>query len=289
MDIKIPGLPIIVVNLAAHHPPRRALEISCDVRNPASFDICILDAWVKVEVLGGLKIAEGKIFQTMHNRVDPAIIVTGKTGLGAFHIELPGHILQSIEERRAGGDVKLLVSSRVLVSRALMINDVLTLGVPFETEFTNGGSGRFEYLIPQSEWIKILKSLAWSELELFEVPSSRIRSVPPLARALGRFEDAQGCYRRGDWEESMLNCRKAFEAIVQDATGQPNMKKTYQAFISIMGEGVKADRLNELAKSLGDFLHLGRHENLPDIRIKRTDSELALRLTGAILTYLGKQ
>ena len=161
--------------------------------------------------------------------------------------------------------------------------------MPFETQFINGGSGRFEYVIPQSEWIKILKNLLWSELEVLEVPLSRIRSIPLLARAVSRFEDAQECHRRGDWEESMLNCRKAFEAIVQDATEQSNMKKANQAFIFIMGEGAKADRLNELAKSLGDFLHLGRHENLPDITIKRADSELALLLTGAILTYLGQQ
>jgi hypothetical protein len=289
MDIKIPALPITVVNLHAHQPPRRLLEISCNISNPTSFDVCILDAWVKVEALGGLKIAEGKIFQTMHNRVDPAIIPRGKTGLGAFNITLPAAVLKCMEERRAGGDVKLWVSSRVLVSRVITVNDVKTLGVPFETQFTNGRSDRFEYLIPQSEWIKILKNLLWLELEVLEVPLSRICSIPSLARAVSRFEDAQECYRRGDWEESMLNCRKAFEAIVQDATGQSNMKNANQAFISIMGEGVKTNRLNELAKSLGDFLHLGRHENLPDITIKRADSELGLLLTGAILTYLGQQ
>ena len=159
MDIKIPALPITVLNLYAHHPPRRLLEISCNISNPTSFDICILDAWVKIESLGSLRIAEGKIFQTMHNRVDPAIIPTGKTGLGAFKIALPADVLKYIEERRAGGDVKLCVSSRVLVSRVITVNDVKTLGVPFETQFTDGGSGRFEYLIPQSEWIKILKNM----------------------------------------------------------------------------------------------------------------------------------
>ncbi len=289
MDIKIPALPITVVNLYAHQPPRRLLEIYCNISNPTSFDICILDAWVNIASLGGLKIAEGKIFQTMHNRVDPAIIPAGKTGQGAFNIALPADVIKYIEERRAGGDVKLWVSSRVLVSRVITVNDVKTLEVPFETQFINGGSGRFEHVIPQSEWIKILKNLLWSELEVLEIPLSRIRSIPLLARAVSRFEDAQECHRRGDWEESMLNCRKAFEAIVQDATEQSNMKKANQALILIMGEGAKADRLNELAKSLGNFLHLARHENLPDITIKRADSELALLLTGAMLSYLGQQ
>ncbi len=287
--MNVPNLPISVLNLHAERPPRRQLEVSCRITNPASFDICILDAWAKVETLNGLKLAEGKIFQSMHKRIDPAIIPSGKDGLGAIHIDLPTQVLHHIEERRAGGDVKLLLSSRVLVSEVLVVNDIKALGVPFETQFGNDGSGRFEYLIPQSEWIKLLKGLAWSELEILEIPSSRFRSIPPLDRALKRFEDAQECYRNGNWEEVMLNCRKAFEAIVQDASGESGMGKAHQVFVSIIGEGDKADRFDKLAKSLGDFLHLGRHENLPPLSIKRADSELALHLTGAMLGYLGQQ
>jgi hypothetical protein len=186
MNIKLPGLPISVLNIRAHHPPTRALEISCDIRNPAPFDISILDAWIGIETDGGLRIAEGKIFQTMHNRVDPAIIPTRGTGLGAFHIPLPAHVLGCIEEQRAGADVKLLLSSRVLVSKVLMVNDDKILGVPFETKFTSGSSEPIEHILPQSEWLKILKSLAWSELELLEVPFSKLRPVPPLARAAGK-------------------------------------------------------------------------------------------------------
>jgi hypothetical protein len=286
--MSVPSLPMSVLNLDAERPPKRQLEVSCRITNPASFDICILDVWAKVETLSGLKLAEGKIFQSMYNRIDPAVIPPGKDGLGAIHIDLPMQVLHHIEERRAGGDVKLRLSSRVLVSEVLVVNDIKTLGVPFETQFGNDGTGRFDFLIPQSEWIKLLKGLAWSELEILEVPSSGLRSIPPLVRGLKRFENAQECYRNGDWEEAMLNCRKAFEAIVQDASGESNMSKAHQVFVSIIGEGDKADRFDKLAKSLGEFLHLGRHENLPHISIKRADSELALRLTGAMLAYLGQ-
>lgn len=287
--MRVDSLPVRVVELRAERPPRRKLELVCHVINPASFDICILDAWVKIEALNGLKLAEGKLFQSMYKRADPAIIPSGEDGLGAFHIDLPAQVIQHIEERRAGGDVSLSLSSTVLIAKVLVVNDSTTLGVPFETEFGNRGLGRFEYLIPQSEWIKVLKSLAWSELEILELPSSRLRAVPPLARALGRFEDAQECYRRGDWEASMLNCRKAFEAVVQDVSGEGDMGKAHQVFVSMIGEGDKADRFNDLVKSLGAFLHLGRHETPPYISIKRADSELALLLTGALLTYLGQQ
>lgn len=287
--MKVPNLPINVLNLHAERPPRRQLEISCRITNPASFDICIIDAWVRVETLNGLKLAEGKIFQTMHNRVDPAIILAGQSGSGAFHIELPAQILQHIEERRVGGDVNLLLSSRVLISEVLTVNKVRTLGMPFETQFSNLSSDRFEYLIPQSEWIKLLKGLAWSELELLELPLVKITAIPALTRALQRFEDAQTCYQRGDWAETMMNCRKAFEAVIKDATGEDDLKKgAAKAFESLIGEAQKAQHLNDVAYNLGQFLHLARHEQLTPIQIKPEDARLALHLTGALLAYLGR-
>jgi hypothetical protein len=289
INVNVGNLSVHIVDLIPEGSPRRKLVLNCRVTNPASCDICILDVWVDVIAINGLRLAAGRLFHSMHNRVDPAIIEAGGNGFGAFHIELPACVLQHIEERRAGGDVKLQFLSRVLICEVSKVDDVKILGVPFETTFESDSTDRFEYKIPESDWIKILKSLAWSELEIVELPSSKLRSVPALARALKRFEDAQECYRQGDWEETMLNCRKAFEAIVQDATGTDDMSRANQAFVSLIGEGEKAHRLTKVAKSLDDFLHLGRHENLPNISIKRGDSQLALQLTGALLTYLGQQ
>lgn len=282
------GLPINVLEIRAERPPRRQLEISCNVHNPAPFDIYILDAWVKVEVLNGLKVTEGKLFHSFNNKIDPAIIPAGESGSGAFVIELPATVLKHVEERRAGGDIKLVLSSRVLISEICVVNGVKALGLPFETQFRNGRTDNFEYLIPQSEWVKVLKSLEWSELEILELPASRLRSNPTLARALQRFEDALECYRRGDWAETMLNCRKVFEAMVQDVTGTSEMRKAHQTLESIIGEGKKADSLDKMIKALNNFLHLGRHEQPPPISIKRADAQLALHLTGPLLTYLGE-
>ena len=169
------------------------------------------------------------------------------------------------------------------------VEGIKTLGVPFETTFEGERKDSFDYIIPQSEWIKLLRNLAWSELEIVELPSSRLRSVPPLERASNRFKDAQECYRRGDWEATMLNCRKAYEAIVQDHTSTNDMSQADQVFRDLIDESEKADRIKRIAKSVDNFLHLGRHENLPDISIKRADSQLALLLTGALLKYLGEQ
>jgi len=56
--MKVPNLPITVFDLRAERPPRRQLEISCHITNPASFDICILDVWIEVKAFNGLRLAE---------------------------------------------------------------------------------------------------------------------------------------------------------------------------------------------------------------------------------------
>lgn len=284
------NLPLTILENAAEPPPSRKLSLRCHVTNPEQFNICILDAWVRVVVLNNLVLTEGRIFQLLHNRVDSAIIPPGKEGLGEFHIQLPAEVIHSVERQRAGGDVKLLFYSRVIVSEVFSLNAVTVLRPPYETQFENKvAAGHFAHHIPQSEWLKLLKGLGWSELEILEIPSARLRGIPLLARALKRFEDAQQNYRNGDWDEAMMNCRKSFEAIIQHGGGELDMSKAHQVFASILGEGEKTDRFDKLAQALGNFLHLGRHENPPHVSIKRADAELALLLTGALLTYLGQE
>ena len=111
--MKVLNLPIDILGCHTEGPPKRKLVLTCHVTNPMEFDLCILDAWIKVETISGLKLAEGKLFQSMYNRVDPAIIPPKENGSGAFHIELLSKVLQNIEEQRAGGDVIFLFSSRV--------------------------------------------------------------------------------------------------------------------------------------------------------------------------------
>ena len=281
----IRNLPIQIINICAEGLPKRNLLITCDYTNPSEFDICLLDAWVTIKVFHGEIIANGKIFQSLNDMDSHAIVPSMKTGQGEFHIELNNTILHHIEKVRAGGDISLLFESRVLISK---VNDVNSLAAPYETAFSIGGNSRFSHQIPQSDWIKILKVIHWSELELLELPMSQIRIIPQLSRALSRFDEAQECFRRGDWDATMLNCRMVFEAIVQDTTGDKEMSKAKEAFSILINDEEKSTRLNNLVKSLGNFLHLGRHETPSNITINRSDAEFSLLLTGGMLRYLSQ-
>jgi HEPN domain-containing protein len=280
-------LPITIDTLYARGLPRRQLELSCTVKNPAPFDICILDAWIKVQAFTGLNLAEGKLFHPQYALASPAVTHSREECSGVITIELPPTVLHQIEARRAGGDITLRILSRVVACEVRTETGVTTLGTPLPTQFEDGHGGYFEHTIPQSEWVKVLRMLQWSEFELLEFPSRNLQVNPILARALKRLEDAQDCYRRGDWAESMGNCRKAFEALIKDVSGEDKMTGAPKAMRSLIDEEQKAECIDRIVKELGDFLHLARHEQLPPVSIKPEDAEVALRLTGALLVYLG--
>jgi len=277
-------LPLTVFEHRTYGLPTRQLELMCQVTNPVPFPLCILDAWLKVEALRGLLLVEGRLFYIMHNRIEVAVIPTAKQGLASIVIPLPAMTLQQIEQCREGTDFTLRIFSRVRACPLYVQGDTQILGAPFETQF-GGPNGYFEYTISQSDWIKALRGLGWSELELLELPSAKIAASPHLARAYKRFEEALEFYHRGDWEETMINCRKAFEAIVKDTTGKDDLSEGETAFRELITEPEKAKSINEVVKSFTPFLHLARHEQIPPVPIKPKDAMLALHVTGSILIY----
>lgn len=287
MTVAVSMLPVEIINRQFRGYPRPLLELTCRVKNLSSSDICLLSAWMRIDTADSLFLDEGYLFHSMHNRVDPAIIRSGETALGAILIHLPGAVLQQVEERRQGKDIQLRISSRINVCFVEHMDERNILGVPFETEFGDPATGYLDYRIAQSDWVVGLKILGWSELEVFELPSTRLRINPQLGRALARFQDALDSHRRGEWEESMANCRKAFEAAMLDVSGKDDLKQGSTATLQLLvTDSTKANRLNAVISELSRFLHLARHESPQSVLIKRADSQLAIHLTAAVLDYL---
>lgn len=281
-------LNLTITELQGLQPPNRRVELRCEVRNQTQENICILNTWIKVDLLNDVNLAEGNIFYLMNNSADPAVIPAGQLRVGAIVVPLTDSVMAHMETRRSAGDLSLRIYSRLLVSCISRTENLNLLGVPYEAQFENKGSVFVDYTIPQSEWIKVLRALAWSELETLEIPSARLRSTPALQRSLDRFNDAQECHRRGDWDESMVNCRKAFEAVIKISTGGEDLAKAAQVFTTILGNEQKAEKFNKMVVALGNFLHLARHEQVSHVEMKQQDSLLALHLTGAMLAYLGR-
>ena len=282
-------LSLVIDRHLASGLPSRQLELTCHVSHAGPHAVCVLDSWTKVEGPNGLRIAEGRLFYTMHNLIEGALIWPNKQTLATIVIPLSSDALKQLEERRAGGDCALRIFSRLRVCKSLTEQQLAVLAVPFETRLTSAQHGdHVEYTIPQSDWIKALRALNWSELDLIELPSITGTPLPQLVRAFKRFQEAQDFYRRGDWEETMSSCRKAIEAFIKDTTGKDDLAQAEAAFTALIPQAEKARALNEFVKSFAPFLHLARHEQVPAIPIGAKDAMLALHVTASTLAYLGK-
>jgi hypothetical protein len=226
----------------------------------------------------------------MHNQIEGALLWPSKQTLAALVIPLSSAVLRKIEDQRAGGDFVLRISARVRVCQSVIRQqEPETLGVPFETYLrSNEYASGVDYKIPQSDWIKNLRALNWSELELVELPAQLAKSSPQLARAFKRFDEALDFYRRGDWEASMSSCRKAFEALIKDTIGKDDVSLGQAAFMTLISEPEKAKLINELVKAFTPFLHLARHEQHPATKIRPEDALFALQITVSTLLYVAK-
>ncbi len=284
---------ISIVEHRARGFPNRALILHCEIRNPNPDALYIADAWLEVRLPGGRHIAEGRLFHALYNLVDPAIVSAGgaKTSLGEITIPLTSTALEAIEEVRKGGDLSMQIDSRILVSAVAdgSLGPESALRVPIESRFAASQlGGAFEFKIPQSEWVKLLRQLEWSEIELMELPTARLRSDQRFARARERLTEAETCLGRGDWEGVLQNCRKAWEAAAIGLTGEEDRNSALPKLQAYFGEGLKSEHLNSLAKKLGDFLHLARHDQVERVFITRADAVLAIRLTASLLEYLAR-
>ena len=76
-----------------------------------------------------------------------------------------------------------------------------------------------------------------------------------------------------EYANVLLSCRKVQEAFVKDSNQKEDMKEALLAIEKLLGEGRKAEKLNNIIKQFASFLHLGRHELHPPIAINRRDAE----------------
>ena len=281
--MNIMSVPVTVGSVPAGPLPSRILSLDLTIKNPSSLAICVLDAAWRVETGDGHIIATGRLFREAGPTIEGM-----QDGYAHLSIPMTPQALSLIEERRGGGDVVIHAFSSALIAYVVPSTDRPILSQPSYAQFDNRGQGLVEHLIPQSEWVKLLSAMQWSELELIELPSRNLRALPIVGRAIERFEGARDCYRRGLWAEAMANCRRAIEALVKETTGEDDMGKSHAAITQLVGEGPRAEAIDDLLLALSSFLHLARHEAQPPVEITPTDARLALHLTGAILAYLGE-
>lgn len=281
---------LAIVHHQAHGQPQRRLELTCHLSHSAPHPFCLLDAWLRIEGPNALAIAEGPLLYTRNAKIRAAMLWPNDTNLATLVIPFSNAVLQHLEDLRGGGDLALTIWSQLRISQGVKnaLGSVDMLGVPFESHLQSTKHGdHIEFKLPQSEWVKILRGLQWSELDLIELPMTTSTSSN-FIRALKRLQEGVEAYRRGQWEPSMSNCRKAFEALIKDTSGKDSLSETEATLSALISDAQKAKAINGLVRSLSSFLHLARHEHAESIDIGPKDALLALHVTAATLSYLAK-
>lgn len=285
-------LELQIREISASAPPYRALSLKCNVHNRINKEVTILEAWVTVKTGASKTLADGFHFEQHHAPSHRATIQSGGQGPGTILVPLTADSLSSLEKERNGRDLELNIYSHVLIAPIEAIElttgePIYILGAPRETLFSARGYSPVPHKIPQSEWIKLLSSMKWSEIELFELPMETFRSDPGFQRAVELLREAQNRFFRGDWPGTLQNCRQAFEAAAGDVGQSDNKKDNFQKLSNRLGGSRKSEKLNTLISSLSGFAHLGRHEDVPKIDITREDALMVLRCTLSIFSLLG--
>lgn len=262
--------------------PQREIEFDIILTHSYSFNLIPVNSDVSLR-LQGWDIVRGPYLEYSRKRVDPAVLPPGDPTFGHLRFPLQLEALRWVEEYRAGKDLEYELTP---IIRAFT-QDPKTgeLGGPFDCHAESRGNTRISGRIPQSDWVRYLNQLGFSESVLVELPLFANNARFPAARA--RFDEATDHLRRGEWDAAMASCRKMFEALAgakgSDRSERPNPKLLREFFDSTD----KGEALNALLESLTAFLHLARHEQGAEsgIRITAADAHVAVVFSGELLRY----
>ncbi len=213
----------------------------------------------------------------------------GQEIFGELLVPLTPEAVGWIEEHRLGKDLSVLLRlvftwQEVAVVQGSPSGAAHTAGKAFLSQQTPS----FE--IAQSEWIRLLTQMECEEWRLVELPVQPLIGDPQLKAGLEYVAEAEKLLRQGDYDGCMAECRRSFESIAQHhASG--DSRRGYdlllaRAFVAAADEPKRA-LVVPLLRALNDFTQpLGRHATAPTIPVTRSEAEMVLSTSLAILSMV---
>lgn len=144
--------------------------------------------------------------------------------------------------------------------------------------------------VPRSEWIKILKQLKYSEIELFEVNKLSFSEDEKLKQAFGYVREAETQLRSGNYDGVLADCRSAIESLAKYAS-EGQVKQGFELIMEKVFPEIqkKQDPFKSLLKNISDFSQLGRHAEYPHLTISRDEAEFILISTLNVFSFLSRR
>ncbi len=281
-------LPPRVIGVSASAPPARCLTFDLQAQNPYSGQISFVELVVEIRIAGGPLLHDSCLGRLRHGTIPNILMVDGEKMMALeLVVPMPAPVLAAIEAHRLGRDVEFEFRGNIEYSIAHVVGGGghWSLGERRRANFGDPYGGLFRHTIPQSEWIKLLQQLRWSEVELLEVPRI-VGNLASLSRAYKNLKEASDALRKNDVDVCMIKCRKAYEAAIRDLTGLDDTKAATEKLLDGMQVEKRAE-INNLLLALAGLLHLARHERAQEIHFSRSEAIAALHISTAVIELFG--
>lgn len=192
-------------------------------------------------------------------------------------LDLDYRRLEIIEEARKGSD--LLIGLEVTPIYYITEGDRFSVSNLRRSSLTVNVKDRKSadhIMIPQSEWVKILDGMGYGKINVMEI------TIPPppvgdsIVESMNYLEQAQRSFNDGEYDDVMVDCRKAIEEISK-AIDKDTLK-------DILDSESKAEGVETVKQKIKNkLLDRGAHSG---VQFNRIDAELGLHLTQAMIRYL---
>lgn len=273
-----------IIDTRATGAPNRQIRFSAQLQNNTEESLAFISSSVRV-LVQNVEVAEGDLLRVHTAPARGAWVGSGVTQPAELVVPLTREALSMIEQQR-NTDVEVSFSASVWV--AVLRGDALAAPREQHCEIRfAAGSGREAIL--QSKWLEMLKSWKFDETLVLELPYRVYGAGSSVA--LERWEKAVEHYRRGDWDEVLVACRRMLEARALEKTPSGASKPDMKRLRTFFDPSSKGEHLNTMTNAFSTFLHLGRHEqpSTEGIHIRQSDALLALSVAAAILRYTADQ
>ena len=203
-----------------------------------------------------------------------------------FHLDLDYYRLEQIEKLREGKDLFLRMYVNFIVGKK--IRDAYSFSDGGFWVFRKPWSDRFR--IPKVDWSeKLLKELKYKWVHLIEIPEIA-PPTPELGEVRGYVDDAWKKYSMGEYDDVLVDCRKAIQAIgtvlrksgfeTEETIEEGKTKKVpdWKKFLGNSGRYVK-----EIVRNLHRFADPGAH---PGKVLTRKEAEMTLHCTHGLISYI---
>jgi hypothetical protein len=263
-------------------PPQREMTFEVILSHSYGFNLIPIYSDVSLR-LQGWDVIRGSFLEYSRPRVDPAVIPPGEPTYGKFRFPMKLEALHWVEEYRKGKDLDYVLTP--IIRAFVQDPETKVLTGPFDCHGELRGNTQIAGRIPQSDWVRYLNQLGFSESVLVELPVFANNSRFPAAK--GRFDEATEHLRRGEWDAAMASCRKMFEALAASKTTDLTTRPDLRLLRNFFDATPKGDALNHIVEALTELLHLARHEQGLESGVLMTalDAHAAVVFSGELLRY----